>query len=273
VSEGRTARRIGTRAGATGRPARGGGVRGFLLTLLVVVSGMAAGIMIFDRIVMPRVVRHGNDVRVPAVAGRDLAQAEKTLRADGLQPVRAAGRYNSQIPGGDVLEVSPSVGLLVKRGRQVYLTPSLGPVNRRVPDINGLSTRMARVELSGVGLSIAHTDYVATDMVQPDQVLAVSPEPGTPVPPEGMVSLLVSRSRAPASFFLPDLRGLGGAECVSILQSSGLHAVLTDGPPTGAPGTVVSQDPQPGTPVWPGADISLSVARGSPVPLPGRGRG
>ncbi len=134
---------------------------------------------------MPKVVRHGDDVRIPSVAGRELARAEAILRSSGLLPVRAQGRYNCDIPRGSVLEIYPSVGLSVKRGRQVFLTASLGPVNRRVPDLAGLSVRMAKIRLSEMGLRVSRTEFAATDRVPPDQVLALTPDPGAPVPESG----------------------------------------------------------------------------------------
>jgi beta-lactam-binding protein with PASTA domain len=246
------------------------GRRGDLLRdLLAAILGVSAGLFLFDRVLMPRVVRHGDDVRIPAVAGSDLARAETVLRSAGLQPVRIPGRYNAQIQRGSVLEIHPPAGRLVKAGRQVFLTPSLGPVNHRVPDLTGMSVRMAKVKLVERGLRAAATEYAATDRFEPDQVLAMTPDPGSPVPESGEVTLLVSRLPAPTPYWMPDFRGLGGSESANALKASGIDAALTLGRAvpsgawiSGAPGTVVQQDHDPGSPVWPGTRVELGIAPG-----------
>jgi eukaryotic-like serine/threonine-protein kinase len=262
------------RVDRTGDPARAraGSVGDLLRMLGIAFLAVLTGVMIFDRILMPRVVRHGSEVRVPSVAGRDLSEAESIVRSSGLQPVRMPGRHHPDVARGEVLEVAPSIGLDVKRGRQIFLTPSLGPVNRRMPDITGITARMARVELSVIGLRIVRTDYAATDLVAPDQILAASPEPGAAAPENGAVAVLVSRARAPAPYWLPDLRGLRASESTYILQGCGLQASIStsEGQTSGPPGTVVEQDPPPGTPVWPGTRITLSISRGL-APQEGRG--
>lgn len=238
------------------------GVAGLLQRVLLVVLGTLCGLVLFNNVLMPRVVRHGEDVRVPSVAGKELADAEAILRRSGLEPVRGQGRHHPGVPPGHVLELSPPVGLSVKKGRQVFLIPSIGAIDRIVPDVTGLSVRLARLRLTEAGLRIRKTDYAATEHTPADLVLAMSPEPGGPVPAHNSVTLLVSQKRAPVPYWLPDLRGREGRQSVRWLQANGFRASTSEGPPTGIPGTVVLQDPAPGTPVWPGARVALSVAPG-----------
>ena len=245
------------------RPSRiGGRLRSVFLAVGTAVLALFCGLLAFDKILMPRVVGHGDEVRIPGVAGKDLGQAEALLRGAGLAPVRAAGRYHPDMPRGSVLEVYPSVGLSVKRGRQVFLTPSLGAVNRRVPDLAGLTVRMARIRLADLGLRIAATEYAATDLVPADQVLAVTPDAGAPAPENGEMSLLVSRNRAPTPYWMPDLRGESGADMSGMLEDNGFRSAVTTGSAAGPAGTVARQDPEPGTPVWPGARVQLTVTPG-----------
>jgi serine/threonine-protein kinase len=215
--------------------------------------------------VMPLVVRHGDEVSVPSVGGSELAQAEKELRAAGLRPLVLQGRHHTVVPRGRVLEVSPPPGLSVKRGRQVILTPSLGTFHRAVPDLVGQSMRLARMRLGDAGLSVGQLMYAANELVGEDIVMAMEPEGGTPAPENGMVSLLVSRARPSVPFWLPDLRGLPGAASETLLEQGGFSVTIQTGD-GGEPGTVVRQDPPPGSPLWPGTRVVLSV-------VPGWGRG
>lgn len=244
---------------------RSPGIWGVLERVALAAAGILCGVLLFDRVLMPQVVRHGDDVQVPFVAGRNLAQAEEELRDAGLEPVLMAGRHHPEVPAGRVLELSPSIGQKVKRGRQIRITPSLGAVSHTVPDVVGMSVRMARMELTQAGLHVRRSGYAATDLVEPDQVMALEPEAGTPAPPEGEVTLLVSQRRAPVAYWLPDLRGLSGRESAAWLQSQGFRAELIETAPAGMPGLVVAQTPPPGTPVWRGTRVELAVAPGEPV--------
>jgi eukaryotic-like serine/threonine-protein kinase len=244
---------------------RGARLPRLVRSLLALALGVLVGAIVFDRILMPLVVRHGDEVRVPSVGGADLAQAESALRAAGLRPLVLQGRHHTVVPRGQVLEVSPPPGLSVKRGRQVILTPSLGTFHRIVPDLVGQSMRLARLRLGDAGLSVGQLMYAANDLVGEDLVMAMEPEGGAPAPENGVVSLLVSRSRPSVPFWLPDLRGLPGAASETLLEQGGFSVTVqtADG---GEPGTVVRQDPPPGAPLWPGTRVVLSVA-------PGWGRG
>lgn len=244
---------------------RGARLPRFLRVLLALVLGVLVGAFLFDRVLMPRVVRHGDEVSVPSVGGDDLAQAENELRALGLRPLVLAGRHHTVVPRGQVLEVSPPPGLSVKRGRQVILTPSLGAFHRAVPDLVGESMRLASMRLSDAGLSVGELMYAANDLVGEDLVMAMEPEGGTAAPENGTVALLVSRARPSVPFWLPDLRGLPGAASEILLEQGGFSVTVQSGD-GGDPGTVVRQDPPPGSPLWPGTRVVLSV-------VPGYGRG
>lgn len=232
-------------------------------TLLAVILGS----IFFDRVLMPRVVRHGQDVVVPAVAGLSLEQAETLLTSAGLRPVQSEGKYSDLVPGGLVLEASPAAGLAVKKGRQVFITPSLGLENRQVPDLQGLSLRLASVRLRESGLAGGNVDYAATDRVQPGEVIATNPPAGAPVPTAGTVALLLSRKKTAIPFWMPDLTGRPAVEAAAWLEACGFSARMQESAFPGEPGTVLSQFPPGGSPIWPGTEVRLTVVR-APLDFP-----
>ncbi len=240
---------------------RGGRLSRWIRTLLALGCGILVGTFLFDRVVMPLVVRHGDEVSVPAVGGRELAQAESDLRAAGLRPLVLPGRHHAVVAPGRVLDVAPQAGLMVKRGRQVVLTPSLGSFRRAVPNLVGESIRLARMRLSDAGLSVGQLMYAANDLVGDDLVMAMEPEGGKPAPDGGTVSLLVSRARSSVPYWLPDLRGFPGGASETLLQQGGFRVTVESGE-GGDPGTVVRQDPPAGSPLWPGARVVLTVVPG-----------
>lgn len=252
-----------TRARSAAR--RGQVLPRLLRQALALTFGILVGAFLFDRVLMPVLVRHGDEVRVPSVGGSELAQAEGALRAVGLRPLVMTGRHHAVVPRGQVLEVSPPPGLSVKRGRQVILTPSLGTFHLTVPDLVGQTMRLARIQLGDAGLAVGQVMYAANELVDEDVIMAMEPEGGAPAPENSTVSLLVSRARPSVPYWLPDLRGLPGTASEILLQQGGFSVTIqTEG--GGEPGTVVRQDPPPGVPLWPGTRVVLGVA-------PGWGRG
>jgi beta-lactam-binding protein with PASTA domain len=244
----RPARRIGRRPRA-------------LLVPLAALLGAVLGLGIFDRIIMPGVVSQRDEVRIPSIGGRSLREATRALGEAGLEPQVTAGRSHPAVPAGAVLEVSPPVGLSVKRGRQVFVTPSLGERQNLVPDLLGHTLRMARILAGDAGLEIADLTYAATDLASPDQILAMSPEPGSPAAPDGKITLLLGRARAPVPSWMPNLIGLEGWRAVAWVRRSGFH-VVTEEADGGEPGSVAHQAPPPGSPIWPGVAIRLGVSPG-----------
>ena len=237
--------------------------RGFILMWWGAQAALAVvvGAVVFDRIVMPLVVRQGQEVVIPAVDGLAVDRATELLVEAGLEPIEAPGKYSALLARGQVLEASPTPGLSVKRGRQVFLTPSLGMENRLVPDVEGLSLRLAGVRLQETGLKVGDVHYTSTDRVRPGEVIASAPAQGSPMPNAGTVSLLLAREKAPVPFWLPDLTGRAGVETAAWLEACGFKVFIYETAFPGTPGTVVRQRPPAGEPIWPTDRIDLTVAR------------
>lgn len=255
-------RRVDFRSRYLGRRPHGQKRRWYWVALWRVVRlGVAAllGTILFDRVLMPIVVRHETEVRVPQVVGLSLDSARSALTAAELDPVVSPGRYDLEMPAGSVLDASPAPGLSVKPGRQIFLTVSLGEENRLVPDLRGLSTRLATIKLQEAGLHVESTDQAATDEMPPGQVVATHPPAGAPVPGEGSVALLVSRKKAAVPLWMPDLEGRPSKESAAWLESCGLRVQIEKTSLPGRAGEIVEQDPAPGSPVLTGDRVILSA--------------
>lgn len=269
-SDGPAIRRPGSSSGRPGSPSRRSQPeskiewlrRNRLRLLWWCVEAVAAviiGVLLFDRVLMPAVVRQGDEVPVPDLAGLPAEQARERIDQLGLQAVISQGRFDPFAPPGTIIESSPGPGVAVKVGRQVYLTPSLGKENRVVPDLHGMSVRLATMKLEEVGLRVGATDQAASDAIPPGQILATNPPAGAPVPVEGNVALLVSRKKAPIPLWMPDLSGRSAAETAAWLESCGFRVTVEKTSLPGDEGSILEQDPLPGAPVWPGSAVRLTA--------------
>lgn len=233
--------------------------RRLLWWLVEAVAAIILGVLLFDRVLMPAVVRHGDEVAVPDLTGLPTDRAREEIEALGLQAVISQGEFDPSVPAGTVMDMSPGPGVAVKEGRQVFLTPSLGKENRVVPDLHGLSIRLATMKLEEVGLRVGSTDQAASDAIPPGQILASNPPAGAPVPVEGSVSLLVSRRKAPIPLWMPDLTGRAADETSAWLESCGFNVRIEETSLPGDEGSILEQDPLPGAPIWPGSLVRLTA--------------
>lgn len=222
---------------------------------------VVVGVLIFDRVLMPRFVEQGAEVEIPRVHGIAVSDAKTILEQAGLEPVVADGRFSQIADNGTILESSPGPGLLVKLGRKVFLTPSLGTESRTVPELQSLSLRLASRRLQVAGLDVGSVDYTATDEVPPGVVLASIPPSGSPVRGAGEVSLLMSRARRAVPFWMPSLVGRTGIETAAWLEACGFEVDLTESSYPGAPGEVLRHEPRAGEPIYSGDRVELVIAR------------
>lgn len=240
--------------GATLSPVRRR-LRGALFALF----GFLLGCVLFDRVIMPRVVRLGDEIDVPEVVGLSLDDAKKKLADTDLKATTAPGRYSNEIPRGQVLLSLPQSGSRVKRNRQVELTLSLGAEDRRIPQLLGQSIRMARIELQERGLRSGAIVYAATEEMSPDQVMAMSPAGGAAMDAEQAVSFLVSKSGAKRAYALPNLRGLKEREAARWLKQNGFGVSYAEESGSGEGWFVVLTDPPPGGMLWPRSTVRLTT--------------
>ncbi|WP_105317230.1 PASTA domain-containing protein [Thermus tenuipuniceus] len=211
---------------------------------------------------------------VPNLVGKTAREAFLLLKDTGLRLEVVEGNDPAK-PKEVVLAQEPPPGTRLRAGRTVRLTLNQARLNP-LPDLKGLRQEEAEARLSELGYRLARVAQVESP--EPlGTVLASDPPPGTPLPPGAPVGLLVSQGASLGPTVpLPQLTGLSQKEALFLLNAMGLQ-VQTEEVPSGAPpGTVLAQEPAPGTPMPPGSGVRLRVAaRGevrvgalSPLPAP-----
>ena len=95
--------------------------------------------------------RHGQTVKIPAIKGLNVEEAEKILDNNSLRHEVISSLYTGAKPGS-VVEVIPEESSSVKKDRIVYLvieptTPQLVTI----PDLNSFSSRQALTRLKSLG--------------------------------------------------------------------------------------------------------------------------
>ena len=227
----------------------------FVVALALV--AFATGLLVFNNVVMPRLIHGIGQVEVPDVRNLTLDQAEQALRPVNLQVSRAGERFDPVLPRGFILSQDPGPGTEVRGNRRVSVIVSLGEEFSSVPELSGESQRSAEQLLGSAGLRVGAIARAPSDEVGEGLVVSSDPGPENVLPQGSPVSLLVSNGAGEESFVMPDLVGreIGGVR--RQLESLGFRV----GAPPGTPsiGTVVAQRPVAGSRITRASEILLQA--------------
>ena len=201
------------------------------------------------------------NVAVPNLVGQSVEQAAETLDGLGLQVrVEPLERIDPDVPAGHVADQDPATGLSTRSGRSVKVWLSSGASSGSTPTLIGQSERGARARLAEDSLRLRGVSEIRSNRYPADAVVAQEP------PPRGSaaaVSVLINRGERGATYVMPDLIGVHGADAAEVLRARGFRvSVVGDHPYPGVePGVVLRQSPQTGFQIAHGEAISLEVSR------------
>jgi beta-lactam-binding protein with PASTA domain len=250
-------------------------VRFFRAALLVMVL---IAVALLSAITTMHFAIHGAEVQVPALKDMTVADARSQTSGLGLILEVDARYYSSEVAAGHILTQSPAPGTVVRREWRVRVSESLGPQKVEVPNAVGADERIAALNLRRVGLTAGATAHLPWSGAPEGTVLAQDPPPRAQGIEGPSVSLLVASAPddAPDGFVMPNLSGMPVVSSQGALARIGLKFA----PPTFsdvhvpsvgegnappllpvAPGTVISQQPPPGSRVDQKTQVHLTVAK------------
>jgi len=206
----------------------------------------------------------GQDVEVPDLSGLTSEDAASLLKKKGLVLEEAAQRNDEALDAGRVLAQDPPPGTSIKPQRKVKVVISLGNKVSSIPELRGGAARKAQITLQQQGMKLGDQVYVYSRKVEENMVIAQDPLPESAGLSDAKVAMLVSRGAPPRTYVMPALVGRGDTEVLAFLARAGVRtAPLRHDPGSAAaPGTITSQDPEPGYPVRTGDLVTLTVAGG-----------
>ncbi len=137
----------------------------------------------------------------------------------------------------------------------------------KVPSVINLKIGDAEKALEKQGLMLQVVKSQPSNSVPIDCIISQNPMPGEEVKQGTIVKAVISGGSE--NVVVPDFTGKSFEDAVSILQSKNLNLGDISEKENDAPvGTVLSQDPAPGTVVEPGSEVKLTVSIGKFVTMP-----
>jgi serine/threonine-protein kinase len=196
------------------------------------------------------------EVTVPNVVGQAIEDAQATLEKSGFTVTTEEVDSEKEI--GTVVRQAPRAGSTAGSGDTITLYVSKGVTKVTVPDVTGSDIGSARSEIASAGLTVGSvTEDDGSSGQSPGTVVGQDPSGGASVAKGSSVDLIVA---AQGGTSVPDVTGSDQATARSKLESLGFSVNSSGAESTQPEGTVIDQDPQPGTSVPAGSTITIIVA-------------
>jgi len=206
----------------------------------------------------------GRYLKVPSLAGLTVQQAKTVLQNTGLQ-YRIGKPRRNPIPKDHVIKASPASGQRVASGSTVKLTVSLGPTIFVVPNVSGQPETTARAYLRQHHMQLGPHKLTTSSTVPAGDVIGTIPHAYVKIPYRTKITLVISQGPG-----LPNFVGMQVTDAETAAAAGG----YTINPVANAKGqepanTIVSQNPDPNTPITPGEVVTVRFSPGPPTaPVP-----
>jgi serine/threonine-protein kinase len=236
-------------------------MRGLVVLLAAAALAFVTGMVLFQ-LGMLAFVRGGDETKVPDLVGLDTATARAVLEEAGFTGVIDREVHSADFGPDRVTEHRPDAGSVLRKGRKVWLTVSLGVRKTAAPSVIGMTSRQAGILLGQEGLRVGSVSRVFHAGVKRGAVIAQEPPAGGPCSEGARIDLLLSLGPPPAAWVLPDLTGRPLRDVERLLDRHGLEVgektVLIDR--SVLPSTVLEQVPPPGRRIEEGSEVALVVS-------------
>ncbi len=232
-----------------------------LVIFLVVMA--ASGYYVFNK-----TLEGGQLVTVPDIVELPLGDASMLLAEQGLELGKPIPAEHPTIPKDHIITQRPAAGTVVRTGRKVVPTISMGTESLRTPDLVRRSLKDAEQQIRQGRFRVGSVVRVAHKTPR-DTVIAQDPPAGHAIHVRGDIHLLVSAGQQTEKAFMPNIRGLDINEAISLVAPLGLRLVPNEVDYPGARVDVVlDQDPPPNALVYQGQIVTYDVKLSGGVDAP-----
>jgi len=231
--------------------------------LLVVILFIIIFAVIMDKIVMPLYVQLGNEVDLPDVIEMPINEAQDLLVEQGFQVVIRDSLYDANHPAGIVIEQNPYPYAVVKEGRRVYLTVSIGEKPIIMPNLFGVSPREAELILDTHDLKLGSKNYYYSERYHEGTVMGQSYPQGQEIKSGSRIDIIISLGQLSEELVVPDLVGKSLHEARERLRAVKLKIAEIEWEERDniLPETIISQSLPSGQNFSPEETISLVVSK------------
>ena len=234
----------------------------FTTAVMVAVLGVLTAVIV----VRLTITREG--VVVPDLLGKDLVAALELSNKQGLSLKVADRAFSTSTPNNHIISQDPRPGSWMRPEAIIRVVVSKGIGELAMPDVHGMPWREAKSTLERHGLHVGEIYRVHSAHGARDYVIAQSPPAASRIMKGGTVALLASDGPWPVSYIMPDLRDQPQYVANEMAAAIGLRVerVRYMDRPEAHAGSVIMQQPAPGSRVMAGQGVELVLAKRESTP-------
>ena len=228
---------------------------------------VAAIVLFFGSFLAVQGLMSKDEVAVPDLQNKTLLEAEELLSEAKLTIKVDEKVYDDEIEKDHIVSQQPTAQTMVKEGREILVTVSMGYNEVQVPDLKGKTEQEARIEQENAELELG-TVTMVTDSKQPaDVVVYQSVEAETTVEAGTKVDVMINEKEAEPEVqttSVPSLTGKTLDEARKALAAANLKegSVNKVSSNTYYNNYVVEQGAAAGSSVAEGTAVNLTVSSG-----------
>jgi beta-lactam-binding protein with PASTA domain len=250
-------------------PFSGESLGGVLATMAAAVSLVLILSVTYFYIYLPSSTNHGDEMPLPDLTGKGLAEVESILRPMNIRYEVGDSSYSENHPPLTVLRQFPKPGHGVKQNRKVYIsvnrkTPPTLPVPNLLESGSGSLANAEAVlrsnELRRGKILYQHSPF--RDLIIEMRMNGKVIEPGSRVPKGSVIDLVVGDGGGPKDFLISNFVGLPYENARLRLANLSLHLVIQipkDVDTTGVDLFVLKQSPAAGDSVSIGDPVNFWI--------------
>lgn len=212
---------------------------GFVLKRILLAITIFVALAWITLLIVDQYTRHGEFEVVPDLRGMYVEEAQLLLSNQDLYPQVIDSVYVRNKKLGTIIEQTPVPNSTVKKNRPIYIIINSRQVRKiPVPDVTDVSFRQADAMLKAIGLNVSGVDYKPSeykDLVIDIKYRGRSIEPGTRIPENSYLTLVVGSGVGDEIVSVPSLKGLtlDEARTETISASVIIGAIQYDVQPNG----------------------------------------
>ena len=232
------------------------------------VIGALLAVAVVAAIVVSALSSGAKTKSVPNLIGRTQDEAITMILENGFEVGDVEPGYSKDYEEGLVFDQSPTSTQTAEEGTKIDIFVSQGesPVDQvEVPDLTNCTQEEADARLEARGLKGRRGDDQPSDTIEDGRVCAQDPEEGETVDRGSFITYHLSSGAEPIE--VPDVAGQNADAAEQALKDLGLTVKRDyDYSSTDAEGTVFRTDPDAGTEVEKGQEVTIYISQG-PKPV------
>ena len=207
-------------------------------------------------------ILNANKISVPSLVGMSQNEAKSSLKNLGLSIQVVEEVFSEDVAKGKIIATKPGGGGKISPSGTVGLVVSKGQERIVLPSLNGLTPDVASGKISDLGLSVGQVNESFDMKVAAGFVIGTDPKDGSEVRRKSIVNLIVSKGVEQLS--LSSYIGKGGEQALSELSDLGFDVnVKYSFSDNIFKGQVITQTPEKSDLISKGSKIELVISKGS----------